>query len=484
MTGISAGTVESRALSTHSFVTRPDLQPAVLKIRRRARRTAPGNVFLTPAPAVSLDDSAAPRHRVRNGLLIVDDAAQPVWFAPSTNGTTADLRVQRYRGKPVLTWFQGEIVYPPGYGRGEFVIADESYRRIATVRAGNGLRGDLHEFVITSRDTALLSAYHDVERDLSGLGGPKNATVTEGVLQEIDIATGEVLFEWRSLEHVPESESMVPLPTGPGQPYDYFHINSVTLDGDSSLLVSGRNTHAVYQINRASGAVNWRLNGKKSDFRMDTGSVFAWQHDVRRQPDGTISVFDNGPSPTEESARALVLKVDDTARTVTVLRSLPSPEGKASSSQGNTQLMDGGHVFVGWGALMSYSEFGETGEVLYDAEFADRITSYRSYRQQWVGRPLDAPAVVGRFGSGDTTGVYVSWNGATEVTSWRVLAGPDPGNLRPSRDGARAGFETRIDIPGREPYVAVRALDVAGAVLGTSAAVPVSDDPNAAGRGA
>lgn len=468
-----SGSVESRTLSRHNFVTRPDLRPSVVQVRRRGRGTPPGLIMLTPAPATSFDHAAFPREAVQNGPLIVDDAGQPVWFAPTPNATVAALQVQRYRGEPVLTWFQGEIVFPPGYGRGEFVIADESYQPVATVRAGHGLLADLHEFVITPRGTALINAYHDIRRDLSGIGGPSDATVTEGVVQEIDIASGSVLFEWRSTEHVGESESMVAVPGGSNQPYDYFHINSVVEDGEHALLVSARNTHAVYQLDRATGAVNWRLHGKHSDFRMEPDAMFAWQHHARRQPDGTISLFDNGPSPSTRSARALVLNVDESARTARTVRSLPHPHDKASPSQGNTQLLDEGHVFVGWGALRSFSEFGPNGELLHHAGFVDRITSYRTFRQPWVGRPRDLPAVVGLFASGSTS-VYASWNGATEVTDWRVLGGPEAGTLSPVTTVPRSGFETRVDIAGKPAHVAVEALDDQGAVLARSPVVAVS----------
>lgn len=379
----------------------------------------------------------------------------------------ACLQAQQYHGRPVLSWFQGEIVFPPGYGRGEYVVVDEHYQRIATVRAGNGLVADMHDFVITPQGTGLLLCYRDVRRDLTYLGGSASALVTEGVAQEVDLLTGQVLFEWHSADHVPESESMLPLPPDPNQPYDYFHINSVRPDDEASLLISARNTHAVYQISRDTGTVTWRLGGKRSDFGMQPGSVFAWQHDAQRQPDGTISLFDNGPSSGSDSARALVLAVDENTRTATAIRSDHSPTGEASASQGNSQVLPEGHIVAGWGALMSYSEFGPDGHLLYDAGFVDRITSYRSLRATWIGTPLDLPAVAATSVSSGTD-VYTSWNGATEVATWRILAGSDPHDLQPVRDGARTAFETRIRVPSHETHVAAQALDANGTVLATS----------------
>ena len=223
----------------------------------------------------------------------MDDTGEPVWFSPAPQGVIANLEVQRYQDEPVLTWWEGTVRVPPGFGSGQYAIVDQNYRRIATVRAGNGLQADMHEFVITPRGTALLIGYAEVRADTTPVGGVPNAKVLEGVVQEIDIARGDVLFEWRSLQHVGLDESFLPAPTDPEQWFDYIHLNAVCEDGDGALLVSARCTHTVYRIDRSTGAVTWRLNGRRSDFAMGADAAFAWQHDVRRQPDGTITVFDN-----------------------------------------------------------------------------------------------------------------------------------------------------------------------------------------------
>lgn len=466
LAGASAAGGQAQTSDSHAFVTRPDLHPPVIDMLTPARGTEPGSTFLAPMP-VSAPESE------RDGPMIADDQGQPVWFAPDAPGvTTMDHKVQQYQGAPVMTWWQGGITMPPGFGRGEHVIMDQSYRQIATVRAGNGVQADLHDFEITPQNTALLVGYRDVQRDLTPIGGAPNAMVTEGVVQEVDIATGDVLFEWNSTAHVPEDESFVPPPPDPAVPWDYFHINSVELDGEGNLLVSARNTHAAYQINRSSGAVNWRLNGKKSDFQMGPGAGFEWQHDVRRLPDGSISVFDNGAPPKDRS-RGTTLQVDETARTAGLAREDNRPVPLLSASMGNYQALAGGNAFAGWGEADGFTEFGPDSSVRMDGKLPEGMASYRAFRFPWVGRPLDAPAVAGQS-EGAGTAVRASWNGATEVRSWRVLAGPDSQHLRPVQEGPRTGFETRIDAPGHEAYVAVEALDSSGAVLGTSPPVQVS----------
>jgi hypothetical protein len=275
------------------FRSRPDLRPPVVQIRTPAKGTAPGYVFLAPKMAVA-----------QAGPMIMDDRGRLVWFHPLkfTKGVT-DFRAQRYRGKPVLTWWRGRLSNV-GVGDGWYVIYDTSYRPIAEVRPGKGLVGDVHEFRLTSRDTALMTIYHRLHVDLTSIGGPKDGLIWDGIVQEVDIPTGRVLFEWHSYPQIGVKESYSKPPKKQlgtkAFPYDYIHINSIDEEPNGNLLISGRNTHAVYEVNRRTGKVLWRLGGKRSDYRLGPGVKFAWQHDARRQPDGTITVFDNGAAPPLE----------------------------------------------------------------------------------------------------------------------------------------------------------------------------------------
>jgi hypothetical protein len=424
-----------------------------------AHRTAPGYVFLAPKKDV---DQAGP--------LILDDRGQVVWFDPlETHGVT-DFRVQTYRGKPVLTWWQGQS--DQGVGNGHYVIMDGRYRQIAVVRAGNGLHGDIHEFLITPRNTALITVYHEVPYDLSPWGGARQGRLNEGVVQEVDIATGRVLFEWHSAEHVPPSESYEPLPKDASTAWDYFHVNSIDRDGSGRLLVSARHTHAVYEIRKSDGAILWRLGGKESDFASGPGSRFAWQHDARRLPDGTIMLFDNAASdPGTARSKVLVLRVDERRRTATLVRRYGHSPPLLSTSQGNAQLLADGHVFVGWGSNPYATEYDRAGNVRFDLRFGvGRVDSYRAFRFGWTGVPTTRPAVALRPAD-DRTTVYASWNGATEVARWRILAGADAARLSPVVTVARDGFETHVTVSSTAPIFAVEALAADGSVLRRSAFV-------------
>jgi hypothetical protein len=445
----------------HSFVSAPDLTPPLVDVASPANATAPGYVFVAPFSGPTSTPGGS-----SHGPLILDDGGEPVWFLPVQGRTAMNLRVQRYRGRPVLTWYEGYVsAQGSGYG-GDFVIADDSYRELARVKAGHRLQGDLHEFVITSRGTALIAIFSEVGGDASAIGGPAEARVVEGIVQEIDIATKRVVFEWHSLEHVPVDETCrTDLANQPN--VDYFHLNSIGVDLDGQLLVSARHTSCVYKVDRRSGAVLWRLGGRKSDFAMGPGATFNFQHDARRHADGTITVFDNGAwgpqGVVERASRGLRLAVDDRARTATVVAEYRTPDPRLTVAMGDVQTLPDGGVFIGWGTAGPYSELGPEGDLRLDARFADGSMTYRAFRSPWVGRPATVPSIVVTTDeNGVPSTVHVSWNGATEVRSWELRTGTAPSRLRAVATVPRAGFETAIPLPAPTPYLAVAALDAAG----------------------
>jgi outer membrane protein assembly factor BamB len=452
-----ATTSPARVGQAWSFRSRPDLKPPVLEVTTRAHDTASGYVFCAPKNG---PEEAGPG---QNGWLILDDTGQPVWFRPVGREAmdAMDFKLQSYRGREVLTWWEGEHT---GFGQGEYVIADGSYREVTRVRAGNGYEGDHHEFLITPEDTALITIYKKVPRELISVVYPVDGKVLDGIVQELDIETGEVLFEWHSLEHVGLDESNT-------KPYDYFHINSIDVYDEDHLLISSRTTCTVYKIDRKSGEVIWRLGGKNSDFETGPGARTVYQHDARRHPDGTLTVFDNRNEYVDEQSRAIVLKLDEEAMTAKLVHEYTHPNKVLSATQGNVQVLENGNVFIGWGSEPVLSEFSSDGELLFSTSFPAESESYRAFRFPWSGTPDGEPAVVVEASPNDEVTLYTSWNGATEVADWEVLAGPGPDRLEPAGSVPRKGFETVIKVKTTEPYVGVRAKDSSGKVLGTAKAV-------------
>jgi len=436
-----------------AFVSRPDLRIPTLTVSASGQALAPGLIFFAPYNAPN---------GAQAGAVIADNHGELVWEQPLAHLETMDFRVQAYKGRPALTWWQGYITL--GHGVGHYVIADSSYRTLATPNAGNGLQGDLHEFRLTDRGTALLTSYLVTHADLRPVGGSADGTIQDAIFQEIDLATGKVLLEWHSLDHIPISESYWPV----GENWDYVHLNSIAVTGDENLLVSSRNTHTIYKLDRTSGQVIWRLGGKHSDFAIAPDAVFAWQHDARRQPDGTITVFDNG----NKVSRALVLNLDEPHRRVTLQRAYTHPANLFADSQGNIQVLPNGNIFVGWGAQPYVSEFTADGELVLDARLGSGDISYRAYRMPWTGAGPGLPAVATRR-SGSHTDVFVSWNGDTRVTRWTALAGTSATNLAPIGSVPRTGFETTLRIPRSHTHLRVRATDAGGRALATTKLITI-----------
>jgi len=452
------------------FRTRRDLRPPEIEVSTRPRAGAsPGYTFIAPKTVFG----APKRPGLQSGPLILDRDGEQVWFAPLSDGDVNDFRVQRYRGRPVLTWWQGRQVL--GTGEGVLQMVDERYRPVKRVRAGNGYSFDFHEATVTDRGTLLGLVYSPVTWDLRSVGGPRDGRVIDAVVQEVDIDSGLVLFEWHSLKDVALTESYSGRPQ-PRNPYDYVHVNSVREDTDGNLIVSGRETHTVYKINRRTGAVMWRLGGKRSDFQMPRDARFAWQHDAQRAPNGAIRVFDNEAAPKVRfRSRVLWLRLDEQARTARIVRAVGHPLDLLAGTQGNAQALPNGNTFVGWGSQGYFSEFGQSGRPLFDARVARGNDTYRAYRFPWTGRPTRPPDVQARVLDSRRTELWVSWNGATGVERWRVLAGSRRSRLTSAGAVHKDGFETRIVVRNRRPYVAVRAIGRSGRVLGRSVTVRVRD---------
>jgi hypothetical protein len=445
------------------FRSRPDLRPPEIQVFR-TRADTPGLLFIAPKKVFG----AKPRKGLQSGPMIVDGQGHPVWFAQNDAGNVTDFRVQQLDGRPVLTWWQGRSVL--GTGEGVVQVVDSTYRPVQTIRAGNGYQLDFHETTITPQGTLLGIVYNPVRRSLRFMGGPRVARVIDAVIQEIDIKSGLVMSEWHSLGTIGLKESHAPIPKGADPLYDYVHPNSVTLTPNGDLLVSGRELWAGLVIDRTTGALERRIGGKRSDYRMVGTAQFAYQHDIQMPSPGVLRVFDNEAAPRVRSAsRALFLKLDDKRKRATTQRAeVHEPNHLLAGTQGNVQALDDeGSIFVGWGSQGYFTQFDGDGNTVFDARIARGQDTYRAYRLPWVGTPAAAPAIAQTSGGRN---VYASWNGATEVARWEVLAGATPTTLTPVGSAARSGFETRIRTAGGA-YVAVRALDAAGNVLATSKAI-------------
>jgi hypothetical protein len=452
-----------------SFHSAPELRPPDITVSSTAN-TATGDLFVAPYSGVG-----------QYGPMILGEHGELVWFKSLSppGARAANFRVQEYEGKPVLTWWQDPLIAVGHQEAGE-VIANSAYQTIAEVRAGNGYQPDLHEFQITPQNTALITVYDAIDCNLSAVGGPADGALADTLLQEIDLKTGLVMYEWHSLDHVPLQNAYDSAAhTSRKEPFDYFHINSIDVEQNGDLLVDSRNTWAAYDVDPKTGQVRWELGGKRSSFKLGSGASPAWQHDAVQQPNGAITFFDNGASPqVHPQSRAIEVTLDKANMTATLTRSYEHKNPLVAGSQGNVQALNNGDWVVGWGQAGYLSEIAASGQLLFNAHLPPGWESYRTFALPWSGQPAQPPAVAAVASSTTQAGasVYASWNGATEVASWNVLAGTSSSALTPVGNAPKSGFETTISLPtvSAGSYVEIQALNNAGAVIGASATVKVA----------
>ena len=474
--GGSSSSRSPRAAATctpalHSYRSEPGLAPPAACVNQAAAKTAPGYLFVDPKSTTR-----------GNGAAIFDNRGDLVWWDPVGAEMVHNLQRVTYQGQPMLAFYQGDAL--SGHGLGEDVLMNEHYQVTAYIRA-HGCAADLHELTITPQNNALIGCYVPVTMNLTAYGGKSRQIVYDYVVQEIDVATGNLLFSWNSLDHVPVTYSDYPVPSS-GAPFDYFHGNSISLTSDGNLLISARNTSAVYKVSLASGAVMWELGGKHSSFTLAPSGQqwFCYQHDSRQPAPNVVTVFDDGtvgPSVCPNHAsRALNLTLNTASHTATITRDLIHSPPLTADYTGSYQLLPNGDGLVSWGDSKEITEFNAANQPNFDMTLSG--DTYRAWRALWTGSPDYPPAVASSKGPGNAVTVYASWNGDTQVASWQILAGNSASSLQPvGKPRPKTTFETSITVNTTAPLVAAQARDKSGKVLATSPAVPASYTPASGG---
>ncbi len=447
-----------------SFSTMPGVQAPLMTVTVRDQDPGAGDILTTNGPGPG-----------QYGPLIYAPEGRLVWFEKLSGGETAEnLSEQTYEGQRDLTWWKGRVL-SLGFGQGEDIVMNSHYQTVARIAGGNGLHADLHDLQLASRNVAYITAYNPVRCNLTAVKGAPQGSIVDTAVQEIDMKTGLVRWEWHSLDHIGAAESEVEVPANT-TPWDYFHLNAIDPEPDGSMFITARSTWAGYQLERGSGRVLWRLGGNKSSFTMGPGTRMAWEHDGRVLADGEITFFDDGSNPPiHHQSRAIRIALDlrtHRARLASEYTHRDPP--LLAASQGNMQTLADGNTLVGYGAVPAISEFARDGSLLFDAHEPFELSFYRAFRFPWSGQPLSPPAVLGSVNNtGEETIVHASWNGATEVASWRVMAGQQARTLQTRTTIRASGFESSVTLPEKYGYVAVQALDSAGHVLGSSRAASV-----------
>ncbi|KAJ5099024.1 hypothetical protein N7532_006025 [Penicillium argentinense] len=419
-------------LADNQYRSRPDLAPPRLNITIPSP-TSNSTEYVFIAPYSGDLEKAGPYVYRKDGDL--------VWAGTGYySGFVGNFHVTKYQGKDVLQAFQGTIDSSHGEGFGQHVLLDQSYQHVVTSLAGNHRVSSIHEFNVVDGKSALIEIFGTVPANLTAYGGNSSQTwLGNGIFQEVDISTGELLFEWNALNHLDPADSLVPLASTAANnaltsasAWDYLHINSIDKDEEGNYLVSARHFSTIYKINGTDGSIIWQLGGRKPSFSLSGNWSFGFQHHARWRPElvkpgsntEVISFFDNsgnGAITYNDVSSALVVEINYTAKTASIRRKLSAPYGLQAKSQGNAQLLPDGRVFVNWGSEGALTEFSADDKIAFHAFIEQDAVSYRGFVGNWTGLPVETPALVALREGPNKMKLYVSWNGDTEAVAWRFF---------------------------------------------------------------
>ncbi|KAI0594712.1 Arylsulfotransferase-domain-containing protein [Biscogniauxia sp. FL1348] len=504
-------TLAQLATADWQYKSRSDLAPPKLNITIPATKDVEkGYLFI--APFAGYPDTPTEQHGPRQaGPYIFRDDGDLVWDGYGIYSIwSTNFQAGRWKGEDILFSFEGDHNAGYGHGHGHITFLDQHYETIRELRAGNHKLVDKHEFHIVGEETGLIQIYQPVARDLTAWGAsPEQQWIVNAIIQELDIATGELLFEWASLDWITPDEAILPI--NPGQAgsgynssdaWDYFHINSVDKDAEGHYLISARDACSVHKINGTDGSIIWKLNGKASSFNVPKDTEFCFQHHARfvDQYDDieVISLYDNSAHGTEHSggsevhtaptSSGKIIKLNTTSWEAELVQGFFPPDDLLSKSQGSTQLLPNGNVLVNWGSEGALTEYLSDGTPIFHAyvesgDLALGVENYRAFRYNWTGLPNEEPAIVALESDGRTT-VYVSWNGDTETKAWRFYAVTDNyGSKEFLGEARRTSFETSLVVPNDDvSTVSAEAIGAKGQVLRVTASVVVEPEIKPGGK--
>ena len=230
-----------------------------------------------------------------------------------------------------------------------------------------------------------ITIYHKEKADCTLLGLGKSCWIQNRLCQEIDIETGDLLFEWRVTDHISINDvfSSPPRKDGHGKSkkgaFDFFHINSVGKIDSGDHIISARYMGAIVCISGKTGEILWQLGGKNNNFEdLDRATDCAWQHHVTWQGNDTISLFDNHANSvfhrSSIHSKGMIISLDMKEMTAHLVGKYIHPDEILNVSQGTVQaLPESGNVLVGFGNSPTYIEHTASGKVLCAAHFAPHL---------------------------------------------------------------------------------------------------------------
>ncbi|MEW6193577.1 MAG: aryl-sulfate sulfotransferase [Bacteroidota bacterium] len=351
---------------------------------KNINNNAPGYVFITTSSIVE---------GVGYYLTMIKDDGTPYYYKKFDNHFPADFKMQP-NGFLSYADMQNDYFYAGG-GEAVHILMDSSYAVVDSFKMGNGYVADGHDFLLLPNGHALMFAYDLQQVDMSALvpGGKPNAYVAGSVIQEVDVE-GNVVFQWRSWDHVQITESYFNLTLAA---FDPIHANSIEFTSDGNILASFRNISQVIKINRATGEMIWRLGGKENEFTFinehaeNAPLYFSRPHGVSELNNGNITLFDNGLDHSPQYSRAVEYKIDETNKTAELVWEYKHPMGVYGATQGSVQRLSNGNTLICWGSAPKannswpgVTEVHPDGTIAYEMYFKDNgMLTLHAFRHLW-----------------------------------------------------------------------------------------------------
>jgi len=329
----------------------------------------PGYIFYAPFSFPSF---------LPNYLIIADNYGIPIFYRKIPIGNNFDFKKQT---TGVLTYFNTEY--------NQFYVMDSSYNLIDTLQMKNGQTADIHELIITKNNHALMMDYdlQPIAMDTVIQGGNPNANVLGLVIQELD-ENKNVVFQWRSWDHFKITDATYDVNLT-NATIDYVHGNAIEVDNDGNILISSRNLDEITKISRETGDIIWRMGGeycKNNQFTFINDPVgFSHQHDIRRLPNGNITLFDNGNLHSPKYSRAVEYQIDEVNKLVFLVWEYCNEPKTYSDAMGDARRLYNHNTFIGWGTGTepAMSEVSADGSIKFYLAFPDTVFNYRAFKFPW-----------------------------------------------------------------------------------------------------
>ncbi|MBU8923112.1 MAG: aryl-sulfate sulfotransferase [Bacteroidales bacterium] len=398
--------------------------------------TAPGYIFMT--------NNSGKNGTEGNYMMILDDTGYPEFFR-ETPGKAIDFKMQKCGA---LSYFHGLTNY--------FYLMDDTYTVIDSFII-EGYPMDMHDFVLSPEGHALLIGNDPDVIDMSVLvaGGDTAANVTGNVIQEFD-PDGNLVFEWRTIDHFDILDTNIDLT---GHNIRYAHVNAVEFDSDGNILISSRHQSEITKIDRETGEIIWRMGGPNNQFELigDT-QWFSRQHDIRRLPNGNVTLFDNGNLNDPQESRGVEYKLDEVNMVATMVWEFRNDPSIYGSSRGSTQRLSNGNTIIGYGSgRPSAIEVAYDGTKVLELELPPKNISYRVFRFPWSGKAALPTAWI--VEGENRIAVWFKKFGDDNVERYYLYGGDSPNPTRKIGVSLDNSIDVRDLMPGITYYFRVTAVD-------------------------